>query len=741
MRASKIDRWRQIETLLNSALDEPEPAKRKLLLDRICANDPELRAEVESLLAHDGPSQTFIESPAYTFAAELLTDDANDGLENHQVGAYKVIREIGRGGMGAVYLAMRGDDAFDKQVAIKLIKRGMDTDAILSRFVMERQILAQLDHPNIARLLDGGTTPDNLPYIVMEYVDGIPITDYCDRHRLTTNERLNLFRIVCDAVQHAHQNLVVHRDLKPSNVLITRDGVPKLLDFGISKVLEPELSALSIERTRTEFRMLTPDYTSPEQVRGEKLTTTSDVYSLGVMLYELLTGVRPHRVTNSAPHELARLVCEQEPAKPSHTSADSGLRIAELHNLRHRESAIRNPQSESGKSDFRNPKFLRGDLDNIVLMALRKDPQRRYESAAQLSSDIERHLTGLPVIARKDTFKYRTNKFVKRNKVGVAAAVIVALSLITGLAVAITQARIANQRRVQAERATASAEKTSRFMQSFLSYANPYWYGRGRGRLDVTVREAIDDAAGRIDTELAENPEVRGDLHHTIGDIYRLSGEGDKAHQHFQQSLALFRQVYGERHPKVAMAMFYLATTMYEKGSSPEEIEQFLRHGIQIMRETGPENVNLPYMLQALASWIMTIEKQSKNESRLAEAESLILESRVLFVRHYGEDHGATLTVGYQLAQLALTRGDLPRAESIQEEFLRRIRQLGEGHEGQVGAMVSLAKTKLALGKGAEGETLIKQALELGNRQWGTTDFRFQRLLKDVGEARAASRK
>ncbi len=724
------DRWRQIETLLEAALDEPEPAKRDLMLERIGANDPDLRAEVESLLAHDEPSQTFIESPAYAFAAELLTEDADDRLENQHIGAYKIVREIGRGGMGAVYLARRGDDAFDKQVAIKLIKRGMDTVAILSRFVMERQILAQLDHPNIARLLDGGTTPDNLPYIVMEYVDGLPITDYCDQHGLTTNERLSLFRVVCDAVQHAHQNLVVHRDLKPSNVLITRDGVPKLLDFGISKVLEPEVAVGSIEPTRTELRMMTPNYASPEQVRGEKLTTTSDVYSLGVMLYELLTGVRPHRAIDSQPHELARLVCEQEPASPSKAIADFGLLIA------HSKTFSSNPQSE-----IRNPKSLRGDLDNIVLMALRKDPQRRYVSAAQLSSDIERHLTGLPVVARKDTFKYRTNKFVKRNKIGVAAAVIVTLSLVTGLAAALSQTRIANQRRAEAERATARAEKTSRFMQSFLSYANPYWYGRGQGRLDVTVREAIDDAAKRIDTELADNPEVRADLHHTIGDIYRLSGEGDKAHQHFQESYDLFRQVYGERHPKVAMGIFYLATTMYEQGSRPEEIEQFLRHGVQMMRETGADNVNLPYMLQALATWIMTIEKNNKNESRLAEAESLILESRVLFIRHYGEDHGATLTAGSQLATLAITRGDLRKAESIRQENLRLFRQLGEGNDGILGAIVSLAETKFTAGKVAEGDALINEALAMGRAQWSQSDFRFQRLLKDIQEARAAANK
>jgi len=721
--------WQQIEKLLATALDEPEPAKRTLLLDRICANDPDLRAEVESLLAHDQPSQSFIESPAYTFAAELLTDELGRQLENQHIGAYKIIREIGRGGMGAVYLARRGDDAFDKQVAIKLIKRGMDTDAILRRFVMERQILAQLDHPNIARLLDGGTTPDNLPYIVMEYVDGLPITEYCDHHQLSTNERLNIFRVVCDAVQHAHQNLVVHRDLKPSNVLITRDGIPKLLDFGISKVLEAELSALPIEPTRTEFRMLTPDYASPEQLRGEKLTTTSDIYGLGVMLYELLTGVRPHRANDSGPHELARMVCEQEPAKPSRAISDFELRNSELKTSG---TAEPNPNPEP---EIRNPKSLRGDLDNIVLMALRKDPQRRYVSAAQLSSDIERHLTGLPVMARKDTFKYRAGKFVKRNKVGVGATVMVVLSLITGLAVAISQARIANQRRAEAERATAGAERTSRFMQSFLDYANPAWFARGKGRRDVTVREAIDDAATRIDTELADLPEVRADLHYTIGLVYSSHGDPQAYDRHMRESLDLYRQALGEEHPKVARALYYVAMSTLGTGSDPEEAGLQLRQGIAMMRKTGPDNVNLPYMLQTLASRIL--KRPDIDANGLAESENLILEAKTLFTRHYGNEHVATLSADMSLAQLERRRGNLKKAESMVQENIAHLRLAKDGEHGYIWSLFELGDVSRELGKVIEAETLFMQAEDAGRKHWGAEDPEFAKLAKALARARA----
>jgi len=323
------------------------------------------------------------------------------------------------------------------------------------------------------------------------------------------------------------------------------------------------------------------------------------------------------------------------------------------------------------------------------------------------------------------------------------------LSLIIGITVALTQAhratvqaRIANEQRDEAQRARERAEKTSRFMQSFLSYANPNWYGQGRGRTNVTVREAIDDAAGRIDTELADAPEVRADLHYTIGEIYRVSGESEIALGHFRQSLDLYRQVHGEQHPKVARGLYYLSIAIARGGlSTAEESQLLLRHGIAIMRRTDPNNVNLPYMLQSLADWIMEGERQSRSENRLAEAESLILEAKTLFIRHYGENHLATITADSNLATLALTRGDLARAESLAEENLRRFRQTDEGGYNHIWASFYLAEAKLALGKETEAETLFGQALELGRRQWGANDFRFERLVRDIGQARRATSK
>lgn len=345
-----------------------------------------------------------------------------------RIGAYAIVREIGRGGMGAVYLARRADGVFDKQVAVKVLKRGTDTDEVLRRFLAERQILARLEHPAIVRVIDAGTTDEGLPYLAMDYVEGVPIVEYARAHQLSIAHRLTLFREVCAAVTYAHQNLVVHRDLKPSNILVTKDGQVRLLDFGIAKLLGPEAEGAAA--TVTMLRTMTPEYASPEQVRGDQITTVSDVYSLGVILYELLTGERPYRLQRSNAQEVSKAICEQEPERPS----TSVTRATDLHR-------------EAGELR----RQLRGDLDNIVLKALRKTPQRRYASVDQLSDDIRRHLEGLPVRARKDTFSYRAGKFVQRHKLAVTAAVLILLSLVAGVIAASWEARRARAAEVKAK--------------------------------------------------------------------------------------------------------------------------------------------------------------------------------------------------------------------------------------------------------------------------------------------------
>ena len=444
----KAERWHQVRDILDNAI-ALTVSERSSYLDETCRGDPDLRQEVESLLlAHEKAGTVFLNDPAVDLKAVVADASEKHARVGRRIGVYQIVEEIGRGGMGEVYRAVRADDQYQKQVAIKVVRRGFDTESGLRRFKAERQILATLDHPNIARLLDSGSTEDGLPYVVMELVEGQPIDQYCDGHNLSLVERLQLFRMVCAAVHYAHQHLVVHRDLKPGDILVTEEGVPKLLDFGIAKLLAPEAFAQPLERTATLMRVMTPDFASPEQVRGENITTASDIYSLGVVLYRLLTGCSPYRITSQAPHEIAREICESEPQKPSiaitrvaETTAADAASVPE--------TPSREPRHAHEVQRLR--RRLAGDLDNIVLMALRKEPLRRYASAEQFSEDIRRHLAGLPVVARKDTLGYRTSKFVTRHKLGVTAAALVFVFMLAGMAAIIREAHLAavNGRRAE----------------------------------------------------------------------------------------------------------------------------------------------------------------------------------------------------------------------------------------------------------------------------------------------------
>jgi non-specific serine/threonine protein kinase/serine/threonine-protein kinase len=414
------ERWRRLEDLFHAMLELP-PERRAAALAAACGDDAELLSDVQRLLEADGHATTFVNGAATGLersAALVVPHDTH-------IGAYRIVGELGRGGMGTVYLGQRADTQFDMRAAIKVIKRGMDSDAVLQRFRHERQILAGLEHPNIARLLDGGTTGDGLPYFVMEYVDGQPLDEYCSRRRLPVDERLRLFRQVCAAVSYAHQHLVVHRDIKPSNILVAADGVPKLVDFGIAKLLEGDESGSTLA-TELAGPAMTPQYASPEQLRVERVTTVSDVYALGVLLYEVLAGARPYDLTGRTPAESRSIVLDSEVVKPSTTAARGGDDVLS--------------------------RRLRGDLDSIVISAMRKDPAERYGSVALLDDDVRRHLERLPVLARGDSWTYRAARFVRRRKLGVAAAAAILITLVAGVIATMWQARIAREERARAER-------------------------------------------------------------------------------------------------------------------------------------------------------------------------------------------------------------------------------------------------------------------------------------------------
>ncbi len=429
------ERWERVKEIVGKAL-ELHSSERETYVRNACGGDRILQHEVQRLLvAEESAGAGFLNRPAMAIPLDL-DDTPHNAMLGRRVGAYQTAELIGVGGMGEVYRAFRADDQYRKQVALKLVRAGQDSQVVFSRFKNERQILASLDHPNIARLLDGGATDEGAPYFVMELIEGQPLGQYCDDHRLRINDRLKLFLQVCSAVQFAHQRLVVHRDIKPSNILVTADGTPKLLDFGVSKMMDPDVVDRQADPTLTVFRALTPAYASPEQIKGEPITTSTDVYSLGVVLYELLTGRGPYPLSTHTPHEISHAVCDLEPEKPS--------------------VAVRRPVSpqddKPSSGDHRDvssaklSKQLKGDLDNIVLKALRKEPARRYGSVEEFAADIRRHLENQPVLARKGTVSYLATKFVRRHTAGLVATAIVVVALLAGMGMTLAEKRRADKR-------------------------------------------------------------------------------------------------------------------------------------------------------------------------------------------------------------------------------------------------------------------------------------------------------
>ena len=457
--------------------------------------------------------------------------------------------------MGDVYLASRSDDQYRKQVAIKVVRTGYNTAELLDRFRYERQILADLEHPNIARLLDGGATREGLPYLVMEYVDGLPIQTYCNDKKLSINGRLQLFLEVCSAVQYAHRNLVVHRDIKPRNILVTPDGAPKLLDFGIAKLLKTEDSAETRGLTQNGEFLLTPDYASPEQVRGEQITTATDVYSLGVLVFELLSGHRPYAFRDTSLGSVQLAICEAQPEKPSRAlvqTEDGATKIA----------------SDRATTVDRLRKELAGDIDNIVLMAIRKEPDRRYNSVEQFAEDIRRRLDGRPVVASDDAWSYRANKFVRRHKTGVAFASAILL-MIVGFVIAVS----IQNRRVAAERDVAlterrKAEETVSFFLDLFRLADP---GETKGNA-ITAREVLDRGAQRVRTQLNNQPEVQASMMEAIARVYQNLGLDRRAEPLWRSALETRRRLHGEHDPAYAKTLQLFSMQLVDEGRYQEAV-------------------------------------------------------------------------------------------------------------------------------------------------------------------------
>ena len=553
-----------------------------------------------------------------------------------RVGPYLLIRELGSGGAGMVYLAARDDDEFNQKVAVKILRHGLATEDMLERFRRERQILANLDHPNICRLLDGGTDESGQPYIVMEHVEGLTLDEYCRKHDCGLQERLTLFRKILNAVHFAHQNLVVHCDIKPGNILVSHEGEPKLLDFGIAKLLQPDLAEA---KTGLHLRIMTPEYASPEQVRGEPITTVSDIYSLGVLCYELFTGQRPYRLRNRYMADIQKVICEEQPLKPSEVvtrrvAAEEPETVA----LNSRVTAMR-----------KLSRGLAGDLDNIILMALRKDPQRRYASARQFSDDIDRYLRGFPVLARRETLGYTLEKFIHRHRAMVSAAAALLLTVL-GFTLALSQQKTEIRRERDRSRLVID------FMKEVFKDSDPY---RTRGER-VTARELLARATSKIDSRLSGDAALRAALEETMGEVYVNLGLLDEAEPLLRHALEVNLNQNGEGSDAVMRARLELGILLLNKGSY-DEAETCFRQALATARR-----LESPRELGEILTNLGATRRRMRD---LDEAEALYREALTFFNnREEQQDQVATLL--NSLAAVHLARRDFDQAEPLFHQAL-----------------------------------------------------------------------
>lgn len=635
------EHWGKVKDLLEEVL-KIEPVRRVRFLEKTGING-EIRAEVESLLAFEGRSQDFMSLTLSEFSKDFVAEEEKEiSLIGQKIGIYEITGELGFGGMGAVYLAERTDGKFAQKVAVKMLKREFNVEKIRRNFRREREILAKLNHPNIATLLDAGKTDDGVPYLVMEYVEGVSVDEFCKREKLSLTSRLKLFNKICDAVSFAHRNLIIHRDLKPSNILVTKKGEPKLLDFGISKLLDAEENTLI-----TVFGAMTPEYASPEQIKGETVSTASDIYSLGVVLYKILTDSLPFQLKGKTNGELLKVITEDEPTSPSQ---------------------------------------IKGDLDNIILKSLSKEPERRYKTVEQFSGDIWRHIDGLPVLARSATISYRASKFFKRNRISVIAFGLIFLSLITGITIALWQAREAQEQArnsaIETEKAKEEqrkSEKVTKFVSKIFGYANPGWFAEGaKSEGNARVIDVVEELSGKIDTDFANEADVAAELHSQFAGIFHWVSKKaptDEIRQMYQQkrrlhalrALELRKQFYGERHELVAKAMFDSYGLI--PGKTEEERAKILLEAIQMMRETNPQNNNLAFMFEAYAAYLMlpefeTLHEPYRNavnsptdENKYQIAERMLREALPVWQIHYPPDHSVMLGKNCWLAY-ALAKQD-----------------------------------------------------------------------------------
>ncbi|MCP3959694.1 MAG: serine/threonine protein kinase [bacterium] len=755
------------DQLFVAALDL-RPEERSIYLDEACAGDAVLRGLVERLIEGAEVDDTDI-LPGGGIQGPLwdgLVAEMEGGMADEEtapvgtvIGRYRLVREIGRGGMAVVFLAERADGRFRQKVALKRIQRGIDTAEVIQRFEQEQQILAQAEHPNIARLLDGGVGPEGRPYFVMEYVQGLPIDRYCDEHRLPLEQRLGLFLQVAKAVDYAHRNLVVHRDIKPTNILVTADGHVKLLDFGIAKLLDAEATSGHVPLTRSYARLMTPVYASPEQVRGQPVTTASDVYQLGLLLYQLMTGRWPYHLTENQPMAVVRAICEDDPTRPSTALTAGGSAPDEDEDDRSTPEAIVDARDTSVA---RLRRQLTGDLDNIALTALRKEPERRYGAVAQMIADIESYLSGRPISARADTFTYRVGKLVRRHRAAFTTALAAAL-LLAALAV-FYAFRLAGERD-RARMAAAEAGQVSAFLSSLFEISAPT---RSKGE-KITARQLLDRGALRIEHELDDQPELQASMMALMGNVYRElalyeearpllersvevrrnrpgpdqlelaeslhylgllraeEGEHDQAHSLHTEALEIRERVLGLDHPDIARSLGALGRVLDLQGA----FEQARRHherALGILEATlGPDDAEVGHALLSLG---VALERLRELEAAKARLESAL----TVLERHYEIDHPTIANAKISLANVRRYTGDAEGARELYEEALPLLeRAYGPEHPNVAMALDSLGRLLNAMRDREAAIEYQKQALAIREAAFGPVHRQVASSLNNLG--------
>jgi serine/threonine protein kinase/Tfp pilus assembly protein PilF len=707
-------RWQQIQSLFEELIDEGA-GDRTARLASVCGDDMELRSSVESLLKSDARREDAL-LHVIGEAAESLLEAHQDRLIGTRVGPYRVVSILGHGGMSTVYRGERDDSQYQQTVAIKVLQHATLHPRLRSRLHSERHILATLDHPLIARLIDSGDLEDGTPYLVMEYVDGESIDSYCDSHTLFVRERLELFVKVCAAVQYAHRNLVVHRDIKSSNIFVTAEGAPKLLDFGIAKLLAPESLSHTLPVTRLQERILTPENAAPEQVLGRPITTATDIYALGVLLYQLLTGRSPYRLLSYSQLQLERAICMDDPVRPSQMviSKLSGEKDADRSRLSDRR----------GLSPQRLRARLSGDLDAIVAMAMRKEPDRRYPSVEALADDLNRHLLGQPVRARQGDWRYNGAKFLRRHlwAVGGVAAAFLGLALFAGVMF------WENHRIELARDATAQerdrAQQVSAYLVDVFSQADPF---KAQGK-EPTAKDLLDRGAEKISGNLNLQPEVRAQLLESIGLAYRRQGLSERAIPLFEQAVAIRRQERPLNNGHVAVALANLARALTDAGHLISA-EGYLDQAVALSESGGDaQAVQTADILVQFGDFAINAKSDPPRAAQLFGKALNIYRATI------GNKNLQVASTLNGLAAAALWMDDYPLAEHYQREALDIFQAtVSRNHPDNAVALATLGNIITQRGKYAEAEQVLNEALQIERNVFGADNQRIATIEADLG--------